>query len=684
MRATFLGAILAGLIVGSLVVGVRAVTRDGAPSPESLPAGAEPAEEGTPESTAQRWAAAWSSGDYAAMYALLTPATQAAMSQAEFENTYSDFAVETTQASLDATATGATATQASVDVSLSTRYFGPLDYTVRLSLVDEDEGYRVAWQPSSLHPELANGQHVVSDLERPIRVTIYDRNGVVLAQTQKFEMVGLNRSIISDQAAVVAGLQQLGMTQDQITTALNSPLGASQRVPVGSLSEDLVSTAVELERTVPGILIYFESRRVHPLGPAAAHVIGYTRELTAEELEERAGQGYRVGDRIGAAGLEAALDEQLAGKPGGELRIVDAGGTLVKDIASYETVPGQDITTTLDASVLQASYDRLEGRAGALVVMAPGTNEILAITSRPSYDPDAFERGDQAAINAILADGSDPLLSRATLGTYSAGSVFKLITGAAGMAYLGLTANDTIDCPAVWTVVDPPRRNWEGAQGPLTIAGALMRSCNPVFYQIGYDLYFSEHSDGLSEMARQFGFGAPTGTVGLIDEAGLVPDAQWKRDVRGEEWYAGDNVNLAIGQGDLLITPIQLANAYSTFVTNQLRTPVLVQGQEATVEGTLPLTPDQHALLLQGLQAVTGPYGTAAYAFSAQGYWDFAGKSGTAEDAGTQQHVLFVALSPAASPRVLAAVVLDDGQSGSLEAGPIARDAVLAALAAGH
>nr|WP_308445333.1 penicillin-binding transpeptidase domain-containing protein [Tepidiforma sp.] len=142
----------------------------------------------------------------------------------------------------------------------------------------------------------------------------------------------------------------------------------------------------------------------------------------------------------------------------------------------------------------------------------------------------------------------------------------------------------------------------------------------------------------------------------------------------------GDEVNLSIGQGDLQVTPLQLANAYSTFVTGQLRTPRLLAGAEAAVRGTLPLTPEQRAHLQRGLELVTGPSGTASAAFALAGYTNFAGKSGTAEDANQQSHALFVAMTPASQPRAIAAVVLDDGKSGSIEAGPIARDILLAAV----
>jgi penicillin-binding protein 2 len=346
---------------------------------------------------------------------------------------------------------------------------------------------------------------------------------------------------------------------------------------------------------------------------------------------------------------------------------------------SYDYLAGEDVKTTLDAKTLQAAAARLGTRAGAAVVLDPRTNELLALNSSPSFDPDAFERNDAAALAAIAAAPGAPQTNRATHGLYSGGSTFKLVTGAAGLASGGYKPADQIFCGATWSGVDPPRKNWEGDQGLLTIAEGLMRSCNTVFYEIALTLY-NKPDGALSKMARAFGYGAATGVVGLSEEDGLVPDAEWKKAKRGEIWFPGDEVNLGIGQGDLLITPLQLANAYSSFIAGQLRVPVVLAGQSATARGAIPLTPEQFAALRQGLKLVTSTAGTARAAFADAGYTDFAGKSGTAEDIGAQQHVLFVAYSPAAAPRAVAAVVLDEGQSGSIEAGPIARDLVLVAM----
>ncbi|MBA4179826.1 MAG: hypothetical protein C0506_04485 [Anaerolinea sp.] len=675
MRGIFLGAVVLGLVAGGIVAGARAVSWGG--NGGAKVAGA-PAEAGSARATVEAFATAWSAENYEALFLLLDPESQRATTLEQFADTYASFASEMTRIDLRVTPGEVRGSQATLSVNLATAYFGQFEYTTVLNLTKTPAAWAVHWDPSAIHPDMSGGQAFKSAVQRPVRGTIFDRNGAPLAVTRDVRFLGLNRSAVGDRIALTNALVAFGFSKEQVDAAFASPAGQSQRVQVGPVPDEKAEAASTQLRGIPGVLLYFESRRVHPLGAAAAHVVGYTRELTAEELARRPGEGLRPGDRVGATGIEASMEAVLAGKVGSELRLVDAGGATVRTILSREYVAAKEVRTTLDARVLQAAAGRLGERAGAAVVIDPRTNFVLAMNSSPSFDPDAFERNDRAALAAITAAAGSPLTNRATAGLYSAGSTFKLITGAAGLVYGGYKPSDLLECGAVWRGVDPPRRNWEGGQGLLTIAQGLMRSCNSVFYEIGLTLYNGTEG-ALSKMAREFGLGAASGIVGLGEEEGLVPDAAWKRTKTGLPWYPGDEVNLAIGQGDLLITPLQLANAYSTFVSNALRAPVVLAGEEAKVRGTLPLTPEQKAHLLLGLKLVTSATGTASAAFALAGYTDFAGKSGTAEDVGTQQHVLFVAMSPANAPTALVAIVLDEGQSGSIEAGPIARDLVLVA-----
>ena len=679
MRGAFLAAVVVGLLFGGTVAGARLMSGDnGSPAPASTPAETPTPDPGSPLATAESFASAFASRDTEAIFGMLDASSLRIYTLPDLQSVYSNFYDETTFRSLTAEVTQHSETGAAFLVTLSTAYFGDIEYSIQVPFTADSDRYAITWSPAAVHPELRAGLRMTSTIERPSRGSILDRDGAPLAQTINIRYIGLNRAIIPDRAAVTARLEAFGFPRADIDAAFDSPLGLSQRVDVGTVEDARAEEANRMVVETTGLVIYFVSQRQHPLGPAAAHAVGYTRELTADELRARSGQGYRTGDRVGATGLEATMDSILAGRAGGVLNVVNGAGAVSATIVERPFVQGQDVQTTLRSSVLVATQQRLGERLGAAIVMDPRDNSILALNSSPSFDPNAFERGDSAAISAIFAKPGDPLNNRATAGLYSAGSTFKLVTGAAGLLSGQYSPSSVLDCGALWYGVDPPRRNWEGARGPLTIAQGLMRSCNPVFYEIGLTLYQTDNF--LSEVARSFGFGEPTGTVGINDEAGLVPDAAWKRANRGDAWFPGDEVNLSIGQGDLLITPLQLVNSYSAFITNTLRTPIILAGQEAVERGPLGLSPAIHEHLTNGLKLVTGPSGTANYAFSNAGYTYFAGKSGTAEDTNEQQHVLFVAYAPADAPAAVAAVVLEDGESGSIEAGPMARDMVLAAL----
>ncbi len=525
MRGVFLGAVVIGLLAGGVVVGVRALT-GGSSSPQP----AEAVQSGTPQATANAFATAWTAGNTHALYDLLDAGSQRSYPYSTFSAAYDAFETETTETGVEAHALSAIEGSATLAVRVSTAYFGVIEYTTTLNLVHDPDEWRVAWLPSAIHPDLTEGRTFKSDIQRPTRGTILDRNGAPLAVTQDVRYIGLNRSIIKDRATVTAALVTFGFTREQVDKAFDDPSPLNQRIRVGVVSDAKESAAADLTDSYSGLLLFFESQRVHPLGAAAAHVVGYTRELTAEELAKRAGEGYRIGDRVGATGLEATEEATLAGKVGATLTLVAADGvTTVKTYSSTQYVAAKDVKTTLDSATLRAAAARLADRPGAAVVIDPRTNEILAINSSPSFDPDAFERNDAAALAAIIAAPDSPQANRATMGLYSAGSTFKLITGAAGLVYGGYKTTDRLECGSIWYGLDPPRHNWEGAQGELTIAEGLMRSCNPVFYQIGLTLYNT--TDGaLSKMARLFGFGKSTGTVGLADEDGLVPDAELEGD----------------------------------------------------------------------------------------------------------------------------------------------------------
>ncbi len=676
-----MASVVVGVLAGAAAGGIRSLTGGGDAEPPSSPsptaaAAPTPVEE-LALAVAERFAAAWEAGDAAAMYELLDSRTRAALPLADFAAAYEGFRQEAAVTAI-AVSAAEDGQRITFRVRLETHNFGALEYATVVPFVALQGGSpRIAWMPAVLHPALAGGGELRGQVLRPARGAIYDRNGEPLAITLDVRMIGLDRSRVFDREAVTAAFVSFGFEEEDVAAAFESTLGPRQRVPLGVVPDSRVEEAARFVEAVPGAVLWFDERRVHPLGPAAAHVVGYTREYTAEELEARPDSLLRPGDRFGAVGIEAALDAVLGGRPGARLEVL--GGEQPVVLFEREFIPGADVHTTLDSALLRAAHEGLAGMAGAAVVIDTRTNAILALNSSPAFDPSAFELGDQKALAELTTSEDDPLNDRATQGLYSAGSTFKLVTGAAGLAEGVFAPGDRIFCGAIWYGVDPPRRNWEGERGLLTIAEGLMRSCNPVFYEIALTLY-DEATGALSDMARAFGFGAETGVEGLYEDSGLVPDAAWKQSARRAPWYPGDAVNLGIGQGDLLVTPLQLANAYTAFLNGELRTPTVLAGVEPVVRHPLPLEPEHADHLRSGLELVTSTRGTAGWAFAGAGYEDFGGKSGTAEEAEGQAHVLFVAYSPRAEPAAIAAVVFDDAETGRPLAAPLARDLVLAAL----
>jgi hypothetical protein len=298
MRVVFLSAVVVGLLSGLLVAGARCALSGG----DGTPGGAEPGvttASGSPGATAAEFATAWSDGNTNALYLLLSQEAQRANPPELFAATYARFATELTLVSLAATVESAEAGRARLAVRASTAYFGDLEYTTTLNLSSAPGGWVVDWQPSALHPDMVDDREFKSTIQRPIRGTIFDRNGVELAVTRDIRMLGLNRSLVQDRAALTRALIDFGFTQEQVDGAFDAPGSATHRVRVGPVGDDKVEEASAKLRPLAGVVLYFESLRVHPLGPAAAHVVGYTREYTADELDARRGLGFRAGARPG-------------------------------------------------------------------------------------------------------------------------------------------------------------------------------------------------------------------------------------------------------------------------------------------------------------------------------------------------------------------------------------------------
>jgi penicillin-binding protein 2 len=686
------------------------------------PLGGDSASEVTPEppktplETAQRFLDLWQEQEYGKMYELVSAEARASISKEDFVKRYSNIADEVTITGIDYELGPNVVdddTEIPVSVTIHTSFFGDIDQAQRITLVREEvtvsasagttperrEEWHLEWNPSLIFAELDDRSIVHFFTDTPRRGSILDRNGKELAVDASLPVIGFVPDFITDKEALISSLASaLSMSEADVRAQVETDLPSYYFIPVTALPYDTSAEALDKFYALAdlGVVVREETQRIYPNGDSAAHVLGYMAEVTAEQLEELAVKGYRAGDKLGASGLEAQLDEVLAGEHGGTLATITPEGTISRTIAEKPAQAGKDAILTLDIDIQKATESSLGERVGSIVVMDPRDNGVLALASYPRFNPQSLTDGlSNEEYNRLANDDRLPFLHRPLLATYPPGSTFKPITMAAGMEKGGVSAGETFHCVPVWEGLgeDFPKNNWQKVdRGYLTPAQGLMASCNPVFYEIALRL---DHIDPdiLPEFAHGFGFGQFTGISALDQAPGVVPDAQWKEENRGEPWYSGDSVNMGIGQGFVLVTPLQIANAYSAIASEGvLRKPLLVKSiaeaggaaaQEFTAEeiGPLPVSAVTLAEIRNGLTLVTQNPGGTSYSVFASSPLDVAGKSGTAEDlAFGANHVFFVAYANRSAPSALALVALEEGELSSTEAGPKARQSLEAAL----
>jgi len=645
---------------------------------------------------AERFVQAWERGDYRAMYALLSSAARERIDERSFVTRYEGIAEEMGQQAIRITLGEPLpgTLRFPIHVVRETSRVGRLEEDNAIPVVREGDGYWVDWTPSLIVADLGDGR-VQWIPTVPQRGRILDRNGRPLAELGLVNKVGVIPGQIQNEQQLLERLSQL-LNLPQETIRQRYANGQPDWfMPVATLPDPIDPALLEQLAGIPGVVVRQWPERVYPLGPAAAHVTGYLSEISAEELPQRASEGYEPGDRIGRTGIEAWAEQFLRGRRGGRLVIVGPDGRERRVLAELPAEPAADVVTTIDADLQRAAYEALGDRVGSVVAIDPRNGAIRALVSSPSFDPNRFILGLRPEEWQALNDEQRrPLLDRATQVGYPTGSTFKVVTMAAGMEYLGLDAQSTFDCPPTFTLPGSSVvwRDWNPqGQGRLTLHNALVQSCNTVFFQIGAQLD-ERDPNLLPQMARGFGFGSETGLSELPESPGLVPDPNWKLRERGDYWARGDAVNLSIGQGFFLATPIQLADAYAALANGgTLWRPYLVDRvaaidgserakTEPSQRGTLPVSAEHIAAIRAALRDVVArPNGTAFSAF--QGFsLPVAGKTGTAESGQETPHAWFVAIAPADNPQLVLVVMVEHGGEGSRVAAPIARQILEAAV----
>jgi penicillin-binding protein 2 len=433
-------------------------------------------------------------------------------------------------------------------------------------------------------------------------------------------------------------------------------------------------TRLEEELTrLPGVYLEPEPVRTYPDGPAAAHLLGYLREINATELATRRAQEYHLGDHIGKAGLERALESVLRGQEGGRQLEVDAYGRVLRTLQSVPPHPGQEVTLTIDWRVQQAAYTAMRGHRGAVVVLAPRTGDLLALMSAPAYDPNGMAGRLSPASHAWLRR-TRAEYNRATLGCYPPGSVFKIVTAAAALEAGKVPAHATFYCPGIYKDIHCWKRTGHGS---LSLTGAVAHSCNVAFMQLAERV----GARSLLAMARRFGLGEATRLPGLRESSGSLPDPALRHASR-QRWQLGETLQVGIGQSALIITPLQSARIIAAIANGgQLVTPRLVARLGDTLQPNTPpvslnLRPATLQRIRRGLEAVVGE-GTAQ---RLDPTLHIAGKTGTAQNPRGADHAWFVGYAPTEAPTVAVAVLVEHGGHGGETAAPIAEQVIRAAL----
>jgi penicillin-binding protein 2 len=535
----------------------------------------------------------------------------------------------------------------------------------------------------------------------PTRGVVYDRNGEPIVDNRSsFDVVVTPEDAKDLEATIQQVSEFLGAeppTMAQVLAAARQRPAYEATVIYRDVDFDKVVVPLETHRLEwPGVSLELGPLRTYPYGSLASHLLGYVGEVSQAELESRS--DYRMGDLIGKFGAEKAFEALLRGVPGGQQIEVDALGRKLRVLSRVPETQGNSIVLTLDRRLQQFSEQLLEGREGAIAVLDPNTGGVLALASNPRFDPNVFAGGIAAKEwKRLTTDKLKPLNNRAIQGMYPPGSTFKIITAAAALETGVITPFTRIFCPGHYHFANRDYRCWKkGGHGSVDLHDAIVKSCDVYFYQVGQRLGV----DTIAEYANRFGLGAPTGIELDHEKPGLIPSSEWKRKRFKEPWYAGETLSVAIGQGYVLATPLQMANAIAVVANGGTRyRPHYVSRVESpkgeTVLRTSPEVVGEAGLrkttLLQLRDAlrdvVNSPAGTGKKAKLPT--IEVGGKTGTSQvfKMGRQQikthglprhlrdHAWFVAFAPVEAPEIAIAVLVEHaGTGGGATAAPIAHD----------
>lgn len=640
---------------------------------------------------------AWAHGDYEAMYSLLSNASREKISLDDFKLVYEDVAYNMTLQSLDArmlsASTNPNNAEAKYLASFSTAKFGSFEREISMPLIMEGSDWRVEWDHGLIMPELRGGNRLLLEAIGTNRGAVYDRNGGPIVDQTNAYALGIIPNQIEDgrEGFLLNQLANLtGKTTESIQTSYEDIRLTNWYVPVGEASETDIQENWNVLNGLGGLLLTPFTSRYYYEGGISPQAVGYVLPISEVQVDEYWQQGYMGDELVGQAGLEKYAEESLAGRPAASLHVVNPDGQFVSRLLQSDPVPPQDITTTFDRNLQIESQKALLGLRGAVVVMEVETGRILAMASSPGFDQNLFSpenRNSVELLDEMLNDGQQRLLNRVSQGTYPLGSVFKIIDMAAALETDLYTPETTYFCGSYFEELPGERfKDWTvdkdlPPSGNLTLVQGLMRSCNPWFYHIGLDLFRQEGATYLSDFARGFGLGSATGIKQVAEDEGQIIDPA----------SDGDAVQQGIGQGNMLVTPLQvvrftaaLANGGTLYRPQIIERITDVSGVDVysfspEVGGSLPISGENLEAILTAMRGVIrSDVGTANDELGDLSITLY-GKTGTAENPLGDSHAWFTGFSDFRredKPDIAVTVIVENGGEGSEVAAPIFRRVV--------
>jgi penicillin-binding protein 2 len=542
----------------------------------------------------------------------------------------------------------------------------------------------------------------------PVRGLILDRNGIVLAQNYPAYTLEVIPEQVKDMDATLAQVRDLVILSDSDLKQFGKLRRSRPRfesLPLRTNLTEEEAARIAINRPhLQGVELHARLQRYYPLGGLGIHLIGYVSRINEEEagVIERTGKraDYRGTLHIGKLGIEQKYESLLLGHVGVERRETNARGRSLHVVEREAPKAGDNLYLNIDARMQAAAEQMLQGKRGAVVAMDPSSGAVLTFASMPTYDPNPFVNGiDQGSYDALLDNPDKPLINRALNGQYPPGSTIKPFMGLAALESGKIEATDTVTCRGVFRLAGEPRpyRDWKkSGHGKVDLHDSIVQSCDVYFYQAALKLGI----DFIHTFLTKLGFGQATGIDLKGESIGLVPSREWRK-ARGENWYLGETVVTGIGQGPILVTPLQLANSVSILANGgRLMQPRLMHAWENPVSkerhysqfSYKQLFTEEHKPQLEAIvhamtDVVHGAKGTARR-IGWNAPYRIAGKTGTAQvksiavgetyDAEKmaereRDHALFIAFAPVDNPRIAVAVVVENAGHGSSAAAPIAR-----------